>query len=140
MWFIRKSLKVAQKFNVWEISFFKFYLVTVAFILSIWFPVLLTANLWVYIIAAFVLLALIFKIMIAQQGNFYKKMFALWFWVHLFKKMDMVDMSIFKLTMVSIGFLIAKLFPVLLSAHIAWYIAVACLFIWYYFHWVFSRK
>jgi|GEM_PF-1205577 len=41
----------------------------------------------------------------------------------------MFDISIFKLTMVSFGFLLAKLFPVLLTAHIAWYIAVACTFI-----------
>ena len=46
MCFIDKSMKVAQNFNVWEISFFKLYLVVVTFILSILFPILLTANLW----------------------------------------------------------------------------------------------
>ncbi len=140
MCFIDKSMKVAQNFNVWEISFFKLYLVVVTFILSILFPILLTANLWVYVIATVILTIITFKIMIKQQGNFYKTAFTKWFWVHIFKKMWMFDISIFKLTMVSFGFLLAKLFPVLLTAHIAWYIAVACTFIWYYFHWVFHTK
>ena len=68
-------MKIAQNFNVWEISFFKFYLVIVTFILSIWFPILLTANLWVYIVVFIILLILIFSILIKQQGNFYKKFF-----------------------------------------------------------------
>ncbi|MBT3852748.1 hypothetical protein HOF65_01785 [bacterium] len=68
-------MKVAQNFNVWEISFFKLYLVVVTFILSILFPILLTANLWVYVIATVILTIITFKIMIKQQGNFYKTAF-----------------------------------------------------------------
>jgi|GEM_PF-1127139 hypothetical protein len=75
MCFIDKSMKVAQNFNVWEISFFKLYLVVVTFILSILFPILLTANLWVYVIATVILTIITFKIMIKQQGNFYKTAF-----------------------------------------------------------------
>ncbi len=140
MCFISKSMKVAQNLNVWEISFFKLYLVAVTFILSIWFPIILTANLWLYIILSVILLILTFGIMIKQQGNFYKTIFTKWFWVHIFEKMGIFDIGIFKLTMVSFALLLAKLFPVLLTAHIAWYIAIACLFIWYYFHSIFYSK
>jgi len=119
MCFINKSMKVAQNFNIWEISFFKLYLIVVTFILSILFPILLTAELWIYITIAIILWILIFSIMIKQQGNFYKTAFTKWFWVHIFEKMWIVDIGIFKLSMVSIGLLLAKLFPVLLTVHIA---------------------
>ena len=140
MCFINKSIKMAQNLNVWEISFFKLYLVAVTFILSIWFPIILTASVWLYIIVFVVLLLLSFGIMIKQQGNFYKTIFTKWFWVHIFEKMWIFDIGIFKLTIVSAGLLLAKLFPVLLTADIARYIAIACLFIWYYFHWLFYSK
>lgn len=140
MCFISKSMKVARNLNVWEISFFKLYLVTAAFILAIWFPILLTADLWIYIVASVILLTFTFSSLIQQQGNFYKTMFTQWFWVHIFEKSSILDISIFKLTMVSVALLVAKLFPILLTAHIAWYIAIACLFIWYYFNSLFYTK
>lgn len=140
MSFISKSMNIAQNFNVWEISFFKFYLVAVTLLLSIWFPVLLTADLWIYITISVILLILTFSVMIQQQGNFYKKIFKKWFWCHIFKKMSMFDISIFKLTMVSFWLLLAKLFPIVLTVHIARYIIIAGLFIWYYFYPIFHTK
>jgi len=75
MCFIEKSMKVAQKMNVLEISFFKLYLIVVTFILTIWFPVLLTADLWLYITTTAILMILTFMSMIQKQGNFYKTIF-----------------------------------------------------------------
>ena len=135
-----KPMKVGQNLNVWEISFFKLYLVTVTFILSIWFPVLLTGDLWLYIVTSVILLILTFSFLIKQQGNFYKTIFSEWFWIKIFKKASIYNIGIFKLTMMSFALLMAKLFPVLLTAHIAWYIAIACVFIWYYFNLLFCSK
>lgn len=140
MCIISRSLKVAQGLNVWEISFFKLYLVVVTFILSIWFPVLLSLDLVIYIVSFVVIVGFALYLMLWKQWNFYKKIFTKWFWIHIFDKMWMFDIAVFKITMVIAWLLLAKLFPILLTAHIAWYIAIACLFIGYYMHWIAHTK
>ena len=137
MCIINKFIKLVQNFNVWEIIFFKFYIVVATLILSIWFPVLLTAELRVYITIFVLLLIINFIIMMNQQGNFYSTIFTKWFWVHIFEKMGAFDITIFKTTMFFSWLLLAKLFPVFLTVHIARYIFILWLFIWYYFYPIF---
>ena len=138
MSFISRSIKMAQKLNVLEISFFKFYLVSVTLLLAIWFPVLLSADISVYIVLFVLSMIYTFTVLIKQQWNFYAKMFKKWIWYHAFKKMSMFDISIFKLTMSIFALLLAKLFPVLLTIDIAWLTLIGWLFLWYYFHLLYS--
>jgi len=133
---ISSSMKVAKDFNILEISFFKLYLIVVALLLSIWFPVILSANLGVYIVILIVSYVAIFSTMFKKQGNFYKTIFTEGLKARIFSNTTMLDISIFKTAVFVTGLLLAKLFPVLLTAHIGWYIWIAGLFIGYYIHWL----
>ena len=78
----------------------------------------------------------IFSTMFKKQGNFYKTIFKEGIGARVFSNVTMLDISIFKTAVFVTWLLLAKLFPVLLTAHIGWYIGIAGLFIGYYLHWL----
>jgi hypothetical protein len=69
---------------------------------------------------------------IKKEGNYFKKFFKKWFKYSMFRKLNMFDLSLFKLTLFFAWLLIAKLFPIVLTAHIWRYIWIAALGAWYF--------
>lgn len=120
----KKSMKVARNYNVWDIAIFELYLLAVSFLLAILFPVLLEANVRAYVVIAVVLTTYTIHSLWKKEGNFYKDaVFKDWS-KKIFKKQTMTDLAIFKLTVLSVGLLLVKVFPVLLTVHLAWYVGV----------------
>jgi hypothetical protein len=59
-----------------------------------------------------------------KEGNFYKKTFMQGWNIHIFRKITIREVGVFKTGMFAIGLLVATLFPELLTADIARYIGV----------------
>ncbi len=130
---IKKVKKVVVDMNVWEISFFKLYLLAVGLIISYIIPQILIADLWVYLVMLLVSYALILSIMFSKQGNFYKVILKKWYTkARIFNKLDLFDIAAFKNSVFITWIVLAKIFPVLLSFCMIYvYIAIAFLWIGY---------
>ncbi len=130
---IKKVKKVVVDMNVWEISFFKLYLLAVGLIISYIIPQILIADLWVYLVMVLVSYALILSIMFSKQGNFYKVILKKWYTkARIFNKLDLFDIAAFKNSVFITWIVLAKIFPVLLSFCMIYvYIAIAFLWIGY---------
>lgn len=57
-----------------------------------------------------------------------------------FKKYTMIDFAVFETTGVIFGLLIIKLFPVVMTIHIGWYIGVFAATAGYLFAKIFTKK
>lgn len=115
---------MAQNFSISDITITKIYLLAVAALLSLIFPVLLSANIRVYVIIFAVFYIYTINLTIKKEGNYMKKLLQ-WDWsMKLFKKYNTMDMGAFKATMVLAGLLIFKLFPVILTINVAWFVGV----------------
>lgn len=137
---VNNAVKTAQNLTVWEIGLLKIYLVSATFLLSIWFPFLLSANIAFYVIIALISWIYIMMIIMSKEWNFYKKVFTKWFNIKIFKKLNLCEFTVFKISMASISLLIAKLFPVLLTAHVGWYIWITAIWAWYFSNMFFYKK
>lgn len=137
---IKNLMKRTHKMSVCEVSIFKLYLFVIALLLAIWFPVLLSADLLVYIVLFVVPFVYIMTSMFKKEGNFYAKIFKKGNSFCIFKKMTMFDVSAFKLAVFSSALLVAKLFPVVLTAHLGWYIWVVAFTLWYMSNMFFGNK
>ena len=96
----------------------------VAALLVLIFPVLLNANVRVYValFAAFYVYTM--NMTIQKEGNYIKKLLKGDWSMKLFKKYSMMDFAAFKMTVVLAGLLIIKLFPVILTINLAWFVGV----------------
>lgn len=117
-------MEMGQNFSIGDIAVTKAYLLAVSALLAIIFPVILAANVRVYVALFVVFYLYTMNITMKKEGNYIKKLLKGDWSMKLFKKYSMMDMAAFKLTMVLAGLLIIKLFPVVLTINIAWFIGV----------------
>lgn len=112
----------------------------VAALLALIFPVLVSANVWIYAI----LFALAYGYSIAtafkKNGNYTAKILKGEWSTKLFKKYTVWDMTMFKMTMILFGWLIIVLFPSVLTIHTGWYIAVFAFGLGYFVDKICSTK
>jgi ABC-type microcin C transport system permease subunit YejB len=71
-------------------------------------------------------------LLIKKEWNFLKKIFSWKKWYKIFQKFWVVDFGFFKLTLASFWLLIAKIFPVLLTLHLWYYIVIFGFGAWYF--------
>lgn len=126
MKFLKHSLKVVHKLDVCEITLFKIYLIVIALLLAIWIPRLMSISVWIYVWLTIIFIIPLMIRLVQQKGNYIAKIFSRKKDLHLLDKRTLGDITLFKLGMLMIGLLIAKLFPLLLTIHIAIYIGIAC--------------
>lgn len=122
--FIKNALEKSRRFNLLEIMIFKFYLISVSIIFSIWFPIIISLNLYFYLLLFLILDILTIFLLIKKQWNFVKKIFSWKKWYKIFKNYSMFDFWLFKITVASFWLLLVKLFPVFLSFHIWIYLTI----------------
>lgn len=128
---ITNGIEIWRNFNLFEIVIFKLYLITITFVLAILFPVLLSLNVYIYLIAFVILDALVIFILVKKEWNYVKKVFTEK-WYKAMKKFSMFDFALFKITLVSFTLLIAKVFPELLSVNIWIYLVIFWFGAWYF--------
>ena len=129
---IDSSMKTMHKLNPIEVGMYELYLSVATLLLCIWFPVLISASFVLYIVLLIIYAWIFFSHFFPKKHNVVKKLQLKWIHLHLFKKLDYIDIAAYK-TMVSLCVIIlAKLFPVLLTAHIAWYVGLTGLWAGYF--------
>lgn len=120
----KKLMEMGQNFSIGDIVVTKLYLLAVAALLALIFPVLLSINVRVYVALFAVFYAYTMNTTLKKEGNYIKKLMKGDWSMKLFKKYSMMDFAAFKMTMVLAGLLIIKLFPVILTINVAWFVGV----------------
>jgi len=118
---INNSMENVHKLNLIEVGILKIYLLCVSFLIAIWFPLVLSVHIAIYIIIAAVLYILLMRKFLTKNKNLIKRISIKWFNVHVLKKFSMLDMSLFKILILVIWFIIAWIFPAILTINIAWF-------------------
>jgi hypothetical protein len=72
---VTNAIDSSHKLNVFEIGILKIYLISVSFLLSIWFPKLLAADTMFYVVIFVVLYFYFLMVYIKKEGNYFKKFF-----------------------------------------------------------------
>lgn len=118
MWFIKKSMDSFRKFTVVDAFFFELYLFTVGIVVAKLLPVVLTLNVWIYVIVVAVWLLIILP-------NLFKDSKKKWWMMRNYTSMSVWEISVYKILVIVAAFLVLKLIPAMLLLDIAWYVAIA---------------
>ena len=119
MWFIKKAMDSFRKFNMVDAFFFELYLFAAGIVIAKLLPVVLTLNIWVYVIVVILWLLIVLPPMFKKTNK------KLWM-MRNFTSMSMWKVSVYKILVIVAAFLVLKLIPVMLLLNIAWYVAIAC--------------
>lgn len=138
--FIKKAMDISRNLNLYEIAYFKIYMVTVSILISIWFPIVLSLNLYFYILLFIVLDIFSIYFLIQKEWNFLKKILKLGNSYKIFKNYWIFDLGLFKTTLVSFGLLISKIFPILLTVNTWIYLAIFWFWAWYFMSNIYVSK
>jgi hypothetical protein len=137
---MQNAMDKSRKFNLWEISLFKIYIISVTLLFSIRFPIILSSSIYYYLILFIILDIFSLSVLIKKEWNFLKKIFGWEKNYKVFKNYWMFDFWLFKVTMVSFWLLLAKAFPVILTLNIWVYIIIFLVGAWYFINVVFMNK
>ncbi len=118
MWFIKKSMDVFHKFTVVDAFFFELYLFTAGIVIAKLLPVVLTLNIWLYVVVVVLWLLVVLPSVL-------KKTTKKWWMMRNFTGMNMWKVGVYKILVVVAAFLVLKLIPAMLLLDIAWYVAIA---------------
>lgn len=131
--FLKNWIKVSKNMNLYEISYFKIYLICVSLFIATIFPIVLSLNIFFYLFLFIVFDIVTLILLIKKEWNFLKKIF---WWKHknykVLKHFWITEFWFFKATMFSFWLLIAKVFPIFTQIHIWIYIIIIWLWIWYF--------
>jgi len=127
MTLISNVVKRAQNLSVMDISTYKVAVLSASALFALIVPGVMGAPLWVYIVIAAVLAVVAFGTIIKKEGNYIKAILQGNFSKKYFKKYKIVDFAVFELTMFAIGLLVIKIFPVVLTINLAWYVGAFAL-------------
>ena len=122
---IDNSLENARKLNIFELWLFELYLLSVAFVISIIFPVFLDISIFVYFAVFAICFIFFITKLFSKNSNIKERIASKGMHIHVLKNFWIFWMSAYKIMMVSLGFILVLLFPVLLSLNLAWYTGVA---------------
>ena len=130
--FIKRAMNLSRGFSLWEISFFKVYLLAFSLIIATLFPIILSLSVYFYLILFIVLDVLAVFSLVKREGNFLKKVFSWKKGYKIFKNYGIFDFWVFKTMVFSFWLLVAKVFPILLEVHLGFYTLIVWFWMGYF--------
>jgi len=122
---IDNSLENARKLNIFELGLFELYLLSVAFVISILFPAFLTISIFIYIVIFVICFVIFITKLFSKNSNIKERVASKGMHIHVLKDFWIFGISAYKIMMLVLGFILAILFPILISFDLAWYTGLA---------------
>lgn len=119
MLFIKKAMAWFRKFTVVDAMIFELYLFTAAIVIAKLLPVVLTLNIWAYVIVLAIWLMIIFPALL-KKTKWKRAM------MDNYRKLSMWKISVYKILVMAATLLLLKLIPEMLIIDIVWYVGIAC--------------
>lgn len=137
MYIITNAMKSMKKFRLIDVQIFKFYLLFCGLFLAKLIPGILALNMWWYVLIP--ALATVYFLTILFKKNS-KKVDFIKLWLDRFRNFNMWQITIYKISIVVFGLMLAKVFPELIWANIVLYAIVVWFGVWYFVKMVFVDK
>lgn len=129
---VKKSMDACHQFNLVDISIYKLYLLSFSFLLVILIPNLMSIGVVIYLTFFVVSTVLFYTSFFSKEKKLIKHLSRKWLSFHMFRKLDMLDVTFFKLAVIFAWLSLASLFPVLTTASLFWYVWVFTFWAWYF--------
>ncbi|MCP4523758.1 MAG: hypothetical protein GY828_06105 [Candidatus Gracilibacteria bacterium] len=121
---IKRSLKLVHSMDVWDIGMYKLYILSFTMLFAQIFPRFLLADILVYGVAFVILYAMTMIRIVDKQGDIVKKVLKKGMKTSIFNKLDLLDITLFKVTVFMSGLLLLKFFHVLFVVYSGIYLFV----------------
>ncbi|MCP4522646.1 MAG: hypothetical protein GY828_00340 [Candidatus Gracilibacteria bacterium] len=118
--------------NTWEIVLFKIYILSFSLLFAQIFPRFLSADILVYGVAFVILYAMTMIRIVDKQGDIVKKVLKKGMKTCIFNKLDVLDVTLIKVTIFMSGLLLIHFVPYLLLVHSGIYIFLFGLLMGYF--------
>lgn len=121
MSFIKKMMKSFSNFTMVDAGVFELYLFFSGIVIAQLLPVVLTLNVWVYVVVVAVWLAIVLPSIFKKgKENLWIDMV-----MNNYRNLRVWEIVVYKILIAFVAFLVLTLFPVLMTVDVVWYVAIA---------------